>query len=180
MKTKDMLLLEKTTNKRQIVKYLVYFTCLILFVASFLLPCIFSNKASEPIYIETIKSDTIYIVDTIRIVETQIVKETVIKWQTDTLILHGTDNDSTVVDIPISQKVYEGDNYEAYVSGYKPNLDSLNLFIPKETITNTVYVPKIEYKRPKWGVGIQVGYGTDFGRFSPYIGVGIQYNIFSW
>ncbi|NDV47783.1 hypothetical protein D0T49_12075, partial [Paludibacter sp. 221] len=98
----------------------------------------------------------------------------------DTFYIYEIKNDTAFVEIPITQSVYADSLYRAYVSGYKPCLDSLILYPTKEIITNTVYVPKIEYKRHRWGVGIQVGYGTDFGRFSPYIGVGVQYNLWSW
>ena len=37
-------------------------------------------------------------------------------------------NDSAAVIIPIVQKKYEGDEYTAWVSGYEPHLDSINIF----------------------------------------------------
>lgn len=86
--------------------------------------------------------------------------------------------DSVDVEIPITQKVYEGDNYRAFVSGYNASLDSLLFFAPKEimTITNRP-------KQKRWSVGIQVGYGMTLKgtpQFAPYIGVGVQYNLFSF
>lgn len=86
--------------------------------------------------------------------------------------------DSVTVQLPITQKVYEDSTYTAYVSGYNPSLDSLIFRLPREVVTIK------DYQKPKrWGVGIQVGYGMTLKgqpHFSPYIGVGISYNLFSF
>ncbi len=87
-------------------------------------------------------------------------------------------NDSVAVQIPITQKVYEDSTYKAYVSGYRPQLDSLFIYPKHEEITIT--------KKPKpkrWGIGVHVGYGmTIQGKpeFHPYIGIGISYNLFTF
>lgn len=84
--------------------------------------------------------------------------------------------DSVTVQIPITQKVYEDSTYTAYVSGYKPNLDSL--FIRKPT-----QVIQVRQKPKRWSVGIQAGYGVTFTQtpqFAPYIGIGVSYNLFSF
>ena len=86
--------------------------------------------------------------------------------------------DSVDVEIPITQTVYEDSTYTAYVSGYRASLDSLIFKMPRETMTIT------KYPKPKrWSVGIQVGYGMTLKgtpQFSPYIGVGVSYNLFSF
>ena len=88
--------------------------------------------------------------------------------------------DSAYVVVPISQTVYEDSTYTAYVSGYRATLDSLIFRMPREitTITNT------HYQKPKrWSVGIQVGYGMTLKgtpQFSPYVGIGVSYNLFSF
>ena len=86
--------------------------------------------------------------------------------------------DSVNVVIPITQKVYEDSTYTAYISGYRTQLDSLIFRMPREVVTIK------EYSKPKrWGVGIQVGYGVNVSgtpQFSPYIGIGVSYNLFSF
>ena len=88
--------------------------------------------------------------------------------------------DSAYVVVPITQTVYEDSTYTAYVSGYRATLDSLIFRMPREitTITNT------HYQKPKrWSVGIQVGYGMTLKgtpQFSPYVGIGVSYNLFSF
>lgn len=86
--------------------------------------------------------------------------------------------DSVSVQIPITQKVYEDSTYRAYVSGYKPNLDSLFVYPKRETITIRE-TPKTK----RWGIGIQAGYGITLKQtpqFVPYIGVGVTYSLWQF
>ncbi|MDD2595125.1 MAG: hypothetical protein PHD11_04835 [Bacteroidales bacterium] len=72
--------------------------------------------------------DTLYIRDTICI-EKPIPKLIRV---IDTLLVEVTDTvrikDTVYLNIPIEQKYYRSKDYEAWVSGYRPALDSLNLF----------------------------------------------------
>lgn len=86
--------------------------------------------------------------------------------------------DSVAVSIPISQTVYEDSTYTAYISGYQVNLDSVILHIPKVTTIVTQHK-----KQKRWGIGVHAGYGFTLKgtpQWSPYIGIGISYNIFSF
>lgn len=78
--------------------------------------------------------------------------------------------DSVPIAIPITQKEYKTNQYQAWVSGYHPNLDSLHTFIP----TTTIYVKQ---RAKHWGIGLQVGYAYPY---RGYIGVGISYNLWQW
>lgn len=82
--------------------------------------------------------------------------------------------DSADVIIPITQKMYEGEGYRAYVSGYNPSLDSLLLFREVEHVK--IRSPT---KPPRFSVGLQAGYGVTPKGFQPYIGVGIAVNLWS-
>lgn len=77
------------------------------------------------------------------------------------------------------QAYYEDSLYCAWVSGYRPKLDSLQIF-PRtvtNTVTNDVYhTVKVRDKR-RWGLGVQAGYGYPGG---VYVGVGISYSLFQW
>lgn len=77
--------------------------------------------------------------------------------------------DSVEVHLPITQKCYCDSTYTAWVSGYKPKLDSIHIYRPTITITTT--------KRPKFTYGIQAGYGITPKGFQPYLGVGIGYTF---
>lgn len=89
-------------------------------------------------------------------------------------------SDSVSVVLPITQKHYSDSTYEAWVSGYEPALDSIKVFQPVMTITNTITNTEIRYKQKRWGLGVQVGIGVTPSKIEPYIGVGVTYNIFSW
>lgn len=92
--------------------------------------------------------------------------------QRDTIIK----TDSVYVELPITQKEYRDSLYHAWVSGYEPNLDSINVFQHTVTVTETVRPPT-----KRWGLGVQVGAGYNTGnKIQPYIGIGISYNILTW
>lgn len=76
------------------------------------------------------------------------------------------------------QAYYEDSLYRAWVSGYRPRLDSLQVF-PRtvyQTVTNDIYHTIIP-KKKRWGLGLQAGYGYPGGW---YVGAGVSYNIFQW
>ncbi|WP_353477695.1 DUF6808 domain-containing protein, partial [Xylanibacter muris] len=59
-------------------------------------------------------------------------------------------------------------------------LDSIRIFQPITTITNTITNTEIRYKAKRWGLGVQVGMGITPTKVEPYIGIGVSYNLFSW
>lgn len=134
---------------------------------------------------------TIEKIDTIRDTIPIIVKENIIRVDKDTFnvykIIHDSlyidsiqskDSLGVVVDIPIIQRVYSDDStYVAYVSGYKPKLDSIDVFRKEIIVERTI---SVRDKSKRWGIGPFVGVGYDIGnnRAGAVIGVGISYNIF--
>lgn len=78
------------------------------------------------------------------------------------------------------QAYYEDSLYRAWVSGYRPRLDSLQVF-PRtvyQTVTNDIYHPvAIKPKKKRWGLGLQAGYGYPGGF---YVGAGVSYDLFQW
>ncbi len=78
------------------------------------------------------------------------------------------------------QAYYEDSLYRAWVSGYRPRLDSLQVF-PRtvyRTVTNDIYHPvAIKPKKKRWGLGLQAGYGYPGGW---HVGAGVNYNLFMW
>lgn len=82
--------------------------------------------------------------------------------------------DSAAVVIPITQKVYETEDYRAYISGYHATMDSI--FITSRTTTVRVREPT----KPKcFSVGLQAGYGMTPKGFQPYVGIGVSVNLWS-
>lgn len=160
---------------------------LLLAVGLFVLGMIVGNKHGKE-DIEEVR-DTITFVDTVK-VEKPVPKDSVIlkvkkvymkvsaePTLTENEHLIGGNNmmDSVLVDVPIEQKVYEDSTYKAWVSGYLPSLDSINVYQRKEIITIT------KFEKPKkWSIGIQGGIGAGREGFTPYIGIGVQYNLVSF
>ena len=76
-------------------------------------------------------------------------------------------NDTVAVEVPITSKHYKSEQYDAYISGFEPNLDSIFVYQKTEYITET-----IERMKPpdKWELDIVGGinYNTAQDRYSPY------------
>ena len=130
-----------------------------------------------------VKVDTLFIYDTI-IVEKPVIKKVEIIDTlllpvpiTDTLMLH----DTVFVHLPIEQRQFSDLRYTAWVSGYRPQLDSIQIYQQTEYITKEV---KTVTKPKRWGIGLQAGYGVSISnkqiQATPYIGIGISYNILTW
>lgn len=87
-----------------------------------------------------------------------------------------TVRDTVYIRLPFEQRKYEGENYAAWVSGYRPRLDSIYIWKPTTVITNTC-----SPKPKRWGIGIQAGYGVGIsnGRMTamPYLGIGVNWNF---
>lgn len=76
------------------------------------------------------------------------------------------------------QRVYEDEEYKAFVSGFQPRLDSIYVF-PK-TIYETKVSTRKEWRRFTYGVQAGVGFVMPFTSspsFGGYVGIGIGYNF---
>lgn len=93
-------------------------------------------------------------------------------WRTRTVV------DSVEVEVAMERGTYQDSTYRAQVSGpaigeLRPSLDWIEVY--NRTTTTTVA------KKPsRWGIGVQAGYGISREGLSPYIGVGVQYNIITF
>ena len=93
--------------------------------------------------------------------------------RTDTL----HDRDTIQVPVPIEQKRYDDSLYTAWVSGYQPALDSIQLHQPEviTTIERTIVKPA-----PRWSIGPAVGAGvsiTGQQQAGIFVGFTIQYRL---
>ena len=99
------------------------------------------------------------------------------KWRTAYLPFHDTTEvhdttvvrDSVLVDIPIWEKPYVGENYRLTIRGFQPEL--VDIWV-KQTM-KYVYIPY--QKRWVFTVGPQVGYGFTPQGWQPYAGLGITF-----
>lgn len=87
-----------------------------------------------------------------------------------------TIHDSIDVPVPIYQKRYDDSLYTAWVSGYEPALDSIQLRLPTitETITKVVERPA---RRFTFGPSVGLGYGALNKQADVFVGVTATWNI---
>lgn len=149
---------------------------LALIAVAFLL----GRRSVKPEIVEIHRTDTVVVRDTVR--ETVLVPKIRYLTRVDTvLLLVPGDTVKVPVLVPISRKVYEGEDYRAVVSGFRASLDTLDIFRKTQTVTNTV-VQRVEVpgKPKRWGIGVSAGYALTPQGMKPYIGFGVQYNFLSW
>lgn len=87
--------------------------------------------------------------------------------------------DSAEVELPVTQREYEGEGYRAWVSGFEPRLDSIHIFARHDVVTVRQTVA-VGAKQKRWGIGIFAGYGMTPDGLRPCAGVSINYNIISF
>ena len=88
----------------------------------------------------------------------------------DTTYIH----DTIRVAVPLSLYTFEAPDFRAEVEGFGVTLKQIEIF--PETIYRTTIV-----KEPtRWGVGVQLGVGLSKNGFTPYLGVGVQCNLWTW
>ena len=150
-------------NFRNIIAFIVG-----LWLATLICRCHHSSESEQPL------RDTI--VDTIRVVKPIAVDSVITRYKVVNVErVNYVDSvntisevvfDTVMVRLPIESKHYEGEYYEAWVSGYEPNLDSINVY-------NRTIVPKPK----RWSIGLQGGLGITPKGVQPYIGVGVNFRL---
>ena len=109
-------------------------------------------------------------------VRSEVVRYEPIRIRVDSLVRDTVNlTDTAFITLPISQKCYEDSLYRAWVSGYGARLDSIEVFRRTQTIT---IVEK--EKRRHWHIGPTVGAAYGIRGFTPYVGVGITYSLYSF
>ena len=136
---------------------------------------------------ENVVRDTVTVVDTIsryypkpvsvERVKTEYKFLTRVVTETDTVFRVNSVTDSVLVEVPIESRHYSAPEYDAWVSGYMPSLDSINVYQKTESITETVTLSK---PPNRFSIGLQGGYGYGFKSktWEPYVGIGIGIKIF--
>ena len=115
---------------------------------------------TKPVYVEKIQLDSVYmpVTDTL--------------WKHDTLYVY----------LEREQIQWQDSLCRVYASGINPQVDSVTHFVQETIVNREISVP-VKVKS-RWGLGIQVGYGAGVNGkqvyLTPYVGVGISYNILSW
>ena len=133
------------------------------------------NAPGEP---QTIKVDTLVIHDTIKVTEPVSVTKTVV----DSVLVPVTDTirlrDTLYVFMEREQVRWEDSLAVVYASGIDPQVDSVIHFTRDQIIIKEI--PVIKVKKSRWGIGVQAGATAGKDGVTPYVGVGVSYNILSW
>lgn len=126
----------------------------------------------------TPKVDTLVIRDTIRATRPVFVARNVVDSVpypvTDTVRLR----DTLYVYLAREQVTWEDSLAKVYASGVNPSVDSVIHYRQHRVITKEI--PVIQVKKTRWGIGVQAGVTGNKSGVTPYVGVGVSYNILCW
>ena len=166
-----------------------YFICLLMAIICFVLVDNMHLRFNRPVINHT---DTIIHTDTIRYTDTFKIEKTkpiyIEKIKTDTVY----DKKGNEILLNKEYKVYNdsivtcaGDSLEvtSYISGYEASKDSLKVklsrreVIKTEYITNYVAKPKAFKDHFKVGFGVGYGYGLKNKEIEPFVGINFSYNF---
>lgn len=133
-----------------------------------------------------IKTDTIIKerVDTLLVNNPITVKEKYVYTITDTV--YSVDSVKTPIKLDISHKTYEGEQlstsgnkirYRAIIGGYKPTLDTLELYANRNDTTIVREITKYKTKHFHIGPAVGLGYGMFNKKPDVFVGVTFSYNF---
>lgn len=138
--------------------------------------CLLITRCTNKATTEPSQRDTI--VDTIEVVKPIAVDSVVTRFKVvtlervkDTTIINEVSEvvfDTIQIRLPIESKHYTSTNYDAWVSGYEPCLDSIKVYSREVQIR-----PKIS----RWSIGLQGGLGITPRGVQPYVGIGVAYRL---
>lgn len=175
----------------------VAFITLIAFAIGMVAGALFQKKyyPCVELPVVTVERDTVVVMDTVRqdvpvpTVEYRIKRDTIrvkINPADGTAVPVDPDTPDTVseadsgqeidVALPIEAKVYQTPDYRAVVSGFRPSLDSMEVYRKTHTVRETI----TKVQRPTWALSLGggVGYTTD-RRIVPHIGATLGWVIWS-
>ena len=162
-------------------KKIIFCCSVLLILANFCLAgFIIGQKHPQKLIVEPIKTkvDTLVIRDTMMcykpIYVDRVKVDSVLVPVVDSVKIH----DTTFVYLEREKITWRDSLCEVYASGIMASVDSVRHFQEDKYITIEKQFP-VKVKS-HWGLGVNAGYGVGKGGFTPYIGVGISYNLLSW
>lgn len=132
------------------------------------------NKSTETVRLRT---DTVISVRVDTVLVERPVPVRVVEVRTDTIHHVVPSGDTIYVPVPIRQYTFKGEQYRIEMSGYQVQADRIEVYPRTETRYITNETIRTVNKRNRFGLGISAGYGFTKEGLSPYIGLGIQYNL---
>ena len=161
-------------------RYEKVMTILCVILLTFYVGMLIGQKHRQKLPLEPteIKADTLVIRDTIvqhkPIFVDKIKVDSVLVPVKDTIVIR----DSVYIYMDREKITWRDSLCEVYASGIMTSVDSVRHFQEYKYITIETQVP-VKVKR-HWGLGVNAGYGVGQGGLTPYIGIGVSYNILSW
>jgi len=143
----------------------------------------FTGKAVyQPTYGEKVTRDTVRVTDTVPHYYPRPVEKQVVRYVTRLMPVHSTDTvnryvtmtDTMLVEVPIESRHYSAKEYDAWVSGYEPSLDSIKVYKETQYITERVTISK---PPNKWELDAVAGidYNVTTQRYTPHVGGELLY-----
>ena len=122
-----------------------------------------------PVY-DTITHDSVVPRDSV------VLRHEVVKLPVASDSVENLPRDSAPVMIPITQQHYKEDDFEAWVSGFRAELDSIHVY-PK-----SYYLKPKPTKPKRWvlSAGVNMGYNPFTRRLEPTIGVSVGVKLWEW
>ena len=109
---------------------------------------------NRPVYVKVTKLDSVLVPVTVRDTVTQ--SDTVLVWMNR------------------EQVEWRDSLCTVWASGVLPQVDSVAHYV-----TQTVIRVRVKEKT-RWGLGVQAGVGTGKDGLTPYLGLGVSYNLLGW
>ncbi|MCM1292406.1 MAG: hypothetical protein NC111_03210 [Bacteroides sp.] len=128
--------------------------------------------------------DTVSVMDTVRVAVPMAVDQRVVRSDTVRLAMVADGDtaviatDSVAVMLPMLQRHFQGEEYEAWVSGYDPQIDSIILYRPLTTVRETTLIHRDKGLRGRWGLSAGIGVALSIDcRVRPAVFVGLSYTF---
>lgn len=167
------------------------FTIALVFFAIGTLCGFFLGKGIyQPTYREKVARDTVILRDTVPDYQPVPVDSATVRYITRYLpvVKHDTVSrvelitmhDSVAVEVPITSKHYQSPEYDAWVSGFEPSLDSIFVYREKEIITETITRTVKEDKHFFLDVGVGCEYQFNTKTAVPFAELGFKFKKGKW
>ena len=139
-----------------------------------------NHRQKTPVEPPEIKVDTLVVRDTIMqykpIFTDKIKVDSVLIPVKDTIVIR----DSVYIYMDREKITWRDSLCEVYASGIMASVDSVRHFQEYKYITIEKQITVPVKVKNHWGLGVNAGYGVGKRGLTPYVGVGISYNIHSW
>lgn len=157
-------------------------TILTIIIALLAVALLFQWRSEPSVEIrEVVIRDTTTVVRVDTLIVEKLVPCKVTEYRTDTLTYY-VGVDTLYVPIPINKYNFKDSTYSLDVSGHNVEVERLEVY--PRTITKYITNDRTvtETRNRRFGIGINAGVGYDVSsrKIAPMIGVGIQYNIWSF